>query len=153
MSFINHASTLNVKSELDIFSTPPIQTTDESGSLQSCRPITSISNTGPIEFVVSGGSTDEYLDLGRVFLHIRAQIEKDQPDAAADGANQKLGPINNWLHSLFSQVDVYLNQKCVSPPNNCYNYRAYIENLLNYGSEAKNLISLLACGMKIQLDK
>jgi hypothetical protein len=39
---------------------------------------------------------------------------------------------------MFSQVDVSLNQKCISPPSNCYNYRAYIENLLNYGSDAKN---------------
>uniref|UniRef100_A0A6V7J919 Uncharacterized protein n=1 Tax=Bracon brevicornis TaxID=1563983 RepID=A0A6V7J919_9HYME len=49
-----------------------------------------------------------------------------------------VGPINNFLHSMFSQVDVSFNQKLVSPPNNAYAYRAYIETLLNYGRDAKN---------------
>lgn len=124
MAFINRASALNVKSELDIFSKLPIQTTVESGALQTYRPITSISNGGPIEFVVSGSTNDEYLDLGRVYLYVKATINAD--------AGVVVGPVNNWLHSMFSQVDVYLNQKCITPPNNCYPYRAYIENLLNY---------------------
>lgn len=139
MAFINNATAMNVKSELDIFTTLPIQTTVESGTLQSYRPITSLSNTGPIEFVVSGSSNDEYLDLGRVYLHVKAKINTPRP-AAIGGAQQAVpvvGPTNNWLHSMFSQVDVYLNQKCITPPSNCYNYRAYIENLLNYGSESK----------------
>ena len=42
------------------------------------------------------------------------------------------------MHSLFNQVDVFFNQKPVSPPNNAYAYRAYIETLLNYGPAAKN---------------
>ncbi|KYQ48649.1 Uncharacterized protein F54H12.2 [Trachymyrmex zeteki] len=37
----------------------------------------------------------------------------------------------------FNQIDVYFNQKLVSPPNNAYAYRAYIEALLNYASPAK----------------
>lgn len=139
MAFINQASTMNVKSELDIFTTLPIQTTVESGALQSYRPITSLSNAGPIEFVVSGSSNDEYLDLGRVFIHVQARITVPipLPQGGVAGVAPVVGPTNNWLHSMFSQVDVYLNQKCVTPPTNCYNYRAYIENLLNYSNEAK----------------
>ena len=54
-------------------------------------------------------------------------------------------PVNNFLHSMFSQVDVALNQKAVSSSTNGYNYRAYIETLLNYGSDAKK--SHLTCGL------
>lgn len=135
MAFINRASALNVKSELDIFSKLPIQTTVESGSLHSYRPITSISNDGPIEFVVSGSSNDEYLDLGRVYLYVKVRLTTMVAPAPAGQPPippGTVGPVNNWLHSMFSQVDVYLNQKCITPPNNCYPYRAYIENLLNY---------------------
>ena len=49
-----------------------------------------------------------------------------------------VGPVNNFMHSLFSQIDVFFNQKPVSPPNNAYAYRSYIETLLNYGPAAKN---------------
>ena len=48
-----------------------------------------------------------------------------------------VAPVNNFLHSLFNQVDVFFNQKAVSPPSNAYAYRAYIETLLNYSNEAK----------------
>ncbi len=135
MAFINRATALNVKSELDIFSKLPIQTTVESGALQAYRPVTSISNDGPIEFLVSGSSSDEYLDLGRVYIYMKVRLTTLIP-AAVPGSPAPvagtIGPVNNWLHSMFSQVDVYLNQKCITPPNNCYPYRAYIENLLNY---------------------
>lgn len=139
MAFINHASSLNVKSELDLFTTPAIQTTIESGSLQSYRTLTSLSNNGPLEFVISGSSSDEYLDLGRVYLHVQARINVPIPLAQGSvaGVAPVVGPTNNWLHSIFSQVDVYMNQKCITPSSNCYNYRAYIENLLNYSSDAK----------------
>ncbi|XP_033228817.1 uncharacterized protein F54H12.2-like [Belonocnema kinseyi] len=45
--------------------------------------------------------------------------------------------INNLLHSMFNQVDVYFNQKLASPANNACAYRAYLETLLNYGLAAK----------------
>lgn len=136
MAFINTASSLNIKSELDIFTTLPIQTTVESGTLQSYRPVTSLSNNGPIEFLVSGSNGDEYMDLGRVYLHIQARVNVPVPvvAGAVAGVVPVVGPVNNWLHSMFSQVDVYMNQKCITPPSNCYNYRAYIENLLNYSA-------------------
>ena len=50
----------------------------------------------------------------------------------------KVGPVNNFMHSLCNQVDVFFNQKPVSPPINAYAYRAYLETLLNYGPAAKN---------------
>jgi hypothetical protein len=54
-------------------------------------------------------------------------------------------PVNNFLHSLFSQIDVFLNDKLVSTSNNLYAYRAYLENLLNYGSDATD--SQLSCAL------
>ena len=51
--------------------------------------------------------------------------------------NTDVGPVNNWMHSLFSQVDVTLNGTLVTPSTNTYPYRAYIETLLSHGKEAK----------------
>ena len=49
-----------------------------------------------------------------------------------------MGPVNLFLHSLFSQVDVSLNERLISPSTNTYPYRAMIETLLNYGEDAKS---------------
>lgn len=134
MAFINSHRGVTTKSELDIFATPPTQTSIESGATLCFRPISTLSDTAPIEFLVTS-SGDEYIDLAHTTLHIIAKVKPVTPVVA--GTEAKLTTVNNWLHSLFSQVDVYLNQKCISPPSNNYAYRAYIENLLNYGDLAK----------------
>lgn len=135
MAFINNHSTATLKSELDIFATPPTQNSIESGSTFCYRPISTLSNTAPIEFLVTS-SGDEYIDLAHTMLHIVAKVKIDGQVAA--GTTAEVAPVNNWFHSLFSHVDVHLNQKCITPPSNHYGYRAYIENLLNYGDAAKN---------------
>ena len=50
---------------------------------------------------------------------------------------QKVAPVSNWLHSLFSEVSLILNDRMVSPSTGTYPYREYIENLVRYGSGAK----------------
>ena len=79
------------------------------------------------------GTGDAYLDLPNTYLLIRAKLFRGVgSDLAADT------PVNNWLHSLFSQVDVYLNDTLVTPPSNTYPFRAYVDTVLSYGDEAKD---------------
>ena len=79
-------------------------------------------DNGPIEFNIPG-SGEDYIDLTNTFLHLSEKI------TAADGANiaddAAIGPVNLLMHSLFSQVDVALNDKLVSLLTNTYAYRAY----------------------------
>ena len=70
-------------------------------------------------------------------ISLRVKI-KNTGDEKKLTSGFKVGPVNNFLHSLFNQVDVSFNQKLVTPANNAYAYRAYIETLLNYGAGAKN---------------
>lgn len=142
MSFLHNHSCECIKSELDLFALPSTQTSIESGQWIHYNPISSLSDDGPIEFLVPG-SGDDYIDLSHTLLHIKAKILNQ--DLTSIAATTAVAPVNNWLHSLFNQVDIYMNQKLVSPPNNTYAYRAYIETLLNYGSAAKE--SHLTCGL------
>jgi len=139
MAFLHTHSCECLKSELELFTVPPTQATIESSQWIHYKPISSLTDDSPIEFVVPGQG-EEYIDLPHTMLSISVQIrptiyketskDKDEIDNA--------GPVNNFMHSLFNQVDVFFNQKLVSPPNNAYAYRAYIETLLNYGPAAKN---------------
>lgn len=143
MAFLHAHSCECLKSELELFSLPPTQTTIEGSNWVYYKPISSLTDDSPIEFVVPGHG-DEYIDLAHTMLSLRVQIfpgvaEKQSTSAAAAAVPGRVsvGPVNNFMHSMFNQVDVYLNQKLVSPPNNAYAYRAYIETLLNYGPAAK----------------
>lgn len=135
MAFINSHKNVTTKTELDIFATPPTQTSIESGATLCYRPISSLSDASPIEFVITS-SGDEYIDLAHTTLQVIAKVRIDG-DVAAN-AQADVAPVNNWLHSIFEHVDVCLNQKCITSPSNNYGYRAYLETLLNYGSDAKS---------------
>lgn len=142
MSFLHNNSCECVKSELDIFALPSTQTSIENGQWIHYKPISSLNDDGPIEFQVPG-TGDDYIDLSHTLLQIKAKVLND--DSTSLPATTIVAPVNNWLHSIFSQLDIYLNQKLISPPNNTYAYRAYLETLLNYGPAAKK--THLTCGL------
>lgn len=143
MAFLHPHSCECLKSELDLFTLPPTQTSIEASKGVHYKPISSITDAAPIEFVVPGHG-DEYIDLAHTMLSLRVQLK---PLTGTAVATDKVGPVNNLLHSLFNQLDVSFNQKLVSPSNNAYAYRAYIETLLTYKASTKD--SHLAASMWI----
>ena len=122
------------KAELELFSVPPMNTSMEKAGYVVSLPVSSLNDTGPIEFNINA-SADEYIDLGRTYLYVKLKVTKD------DGENldvtEKVAPVNLFLHSLFSQVDVKLRDTLVTPSVNTYPYKSYLETLLSYGSDAK----------------
>ena len=94
----------------------------------------------PIEFHIPG-SGDDYLDLSSVRRYVRARVVKGTGTDLEDASTA--APVNNWLHSLFCQVDASMNGTLVTPSTSTYPYRAYIETLLSYGAEANVLGKLL----------
>jgi hypothetical protein len=134
MSFLHVHSCESMKSELDLFSLPSTETNYERGDWISYQSIASLNDAAPIEFVVPGRGT-EYLDLAQTLLNIKVKITDRNGAALEPGTN--VGPINNYLHSLFSHCDVFLNDKLISSPTHTYPFRAYIEGLINYGSDAQ----------------
>ena len=133
MNFVHSKSQECTKSELDLFSVPPTQVSLEKGHWIDHQPVSSVSDGGPITFLSPG--IEDYVDLSKTILVVRAKVTK------ADGANldadEKVGVVNNFLHRLFKQVDVFLKEKQVTQATGTYSYRAYLETLLNYGPAAK----------------
>ena len=75
------------------------------------------------------------MDLANTMVHVQVKATRTNGDDL-DVADP-VCPVNNWLHSLFSEIDVYLNGTLVTPSANTYAYRAYIDTLLSYGTDAK----------------
>ena len=99
------------------------------------HPITSVSDTGPIESELEG-KEQEFLDLAHMFLYVTMQRMKSDGSELDSGA--KVGPVNLFLHSLFGQLDISLNGKTISDGSSTYLYQACLETLLSYGEEAKS---------------
>jgi len=62
-------------------------------------------------------------------------VKTDGSDIASDEANT-VGCVNNLLHSMFSSLSLSLNGKPVTLHEANYHYKAYLEKVLNYGSDA-----------------
>ncbi|KAK3736565.1 hypothetical protein QZH41_003140 [Actinostola sp. cb2023] len=52
-------------------------------------------------------------------------------------ADEKIGPVNNLLHSLWRQVDVYFGSTQVSSSTNTYSAESYSKTVLKFGMSAK----------------
>ncbi|XP_071492416.1 uncharacterized protein F54H12.2-like [Diadema antillarum] len=122
------------KSEIDLFSIPPTQTTIEQGKWVEFFPVTSIADATPIQFHLQS-SPEEYTDLSQTLLHLKAKVVNADGTALTDESS--VAPVNLFLHSLFSEVDVMFNDTLITPSTNTYPYRAMFENLLTYGRDAK----------------
>jgi len=134
MAFVHEQSCECTKSELDLFSVPPTQTSMEQGSWVEYHPLTTVTDGSPIEFDISGTGED-YIDFGNTMLYVKAKITQNNgQDLDADAA---VGPVNLFLHSLFSQVYISLNGTLITASTNTYPYRALLETLLSYGENAK----------------
>ena len=142
MAFVHHESQECRKSELYLFTIPATQTSITKGQWIEYHPLSNITDTGPIEFNVSG-TAEEYLDLAKTKLFVKAKITK--ANGTALDAETKVGPMNLHLHSLFSQVDASLKERLISPSTNTYPCPAMIETLFNYEGDAKS--SQLAMAM------
>ena len=135
MAFVHDSCSEGLDSGLDLWTLPPTQTSVTAGFWETSNPMSSISDDGPLEFVITNGDPETYLDLANTYLYVKAKVCDGNGDPVE--ADTNVAPINYWLHTLWQQVDVYLNDKLITASTNMYPYRAYIEALLSYGSEAK----------------
>ena len=123
-----------MKSELNLFGVPSTQTSIDHGTTVIYHSIANIVDAGLIEFDIPAPGKD-YLVFTNTYLHLGARIV--QTEGTATAAYAVVGSTNLLLHSLFSQVEVFLNDKLISSSSNTYAYRAYLKTLLNYGKAAK----------------
>lgn len=74
--------------------------------------------------VASLGSGDAHMQLANAYLFERAKVTK--VNMTVFDANSAVGASKNNLHTLFSQIDVYLIDMFVTRFINTYVFRAYV---------------------------
>ena len=117
MAFVHRDSAECMNSALQLFAVPAIQTSEEHGRWHDAHPVSNITETGPIKFSIDGSS--EFLDLAKSWIYIKAKVVGEDGSVVTD---KKIAPVNLFLQSLFSQVNVMLNGKLVLSGSNTYAY-------------------------------
>ena len=122
-------------SALDLFEAQPHQTSVEFGEWVEFKPLSAISEA-PLEFLVRGDGF--YLDMSNSYLRAKVKVVKpDGRDLELGVPDNNVTPTNLLLHSLFSEVDVYLNSTQLNTPSGAYPYLAYLQTLLTYSPNVK----------------
>ena len=132
--FINEATLPGVGDELNLFNLPQTKVGIESSSYVSYQPISVITDNSPLEFFITG-NMDELIDPSRIYLYLKIRLLNE--NGGVFTGDENINVCNLILHSLFSQIDVILNDHQISSSNNLYSYRSYITTLLNYNHEIK----------------
>ena len=96
-----------------------------------------LSDDAPVEIVIPNTSP-MYVDLKQTFLHIKAKVVKS--NGADLEASDVVTPTNLFMHSMWRQVDVYLNQKLVSSGGTNYSYKAMVDVLLSKRSYHETIL-------------
>lgn len=112
---------------LNIFQTPPAACGIQSVQWVDYRPVSDINHQGPLEFSISPAGS-QYVDLSRTYLYLKLQLWRQHTPIPVD---EDVTPVNLTLHSMFSQLDVTLQQKLLYNSGRFYPYKAYIETLMN----------------------
>ena len=122
--------------ELALFDLPATQTAVENIKMENIQPTSAITENSPILFTISGQNVMEYLDLSRTQMYVKLRVK--HKDGSSLIAGEDVSPVSLLLQALFSQVDVSIQGKVLSSSSGYYPYKAYMQTLLKYGSDAKN---------------
>lgn len=131
-------SKIGMSSELDLFTIPATSNNIEEGGWASIYPTVALSKDTPIEFRVIPAE-NEYISLNKNYIYMKVSIKKfnSSNQWVALTETDACAPINNILHSMFSQIDLSFNNVAFETSNDTYPYKAYLLDLLNSGEGAK----------------
>jgi hypothetical protein len=111
-----------------LFQVPPTETGEETVSWVNIRPTSQITSGGVIDFTVPG-NTLQYMNCKKTLLYVKSKVvKKDGSDIVAEDI---VTTINLFLHSLWSQMEVSIQQKSISSGiSTRYPYKAILDIIL-----------------------
>jgi hypothetical protein len=101
-----------------------------------------------LEWFVRG--TERMIDPRGIYFVVKGRIAGLSGDKTGSGASDphktaaqddKLSIEQNFIHSLFSSIDVLVNDVNITPNNMNYPYISFFEHLFNMSSDARNTLA------------
>ena len=131
---------------LDLFTLPAVDTTVKAYRMVPYN--TAITGVTPVSFLIPG--LDDYVDLGRSYLHVELKLKTAttnglaaDANSASDATNTRFVYVtNNIGHGIFKQMKLRFNDLMMSEARGDYAYRALLETVINYDEqEGKTILA------------
>ena len=115
-----------ISDEVNFFKQEPIYNDIKSSSSFLTHPMGNLNDEGNNTSFYINPIPGYFLDLSEFYMDVSLCLEGNVTD------NEDLIiPIDNIVHSLWTNIEVFLNNNLVSSSNQCYHYEAYLKLLLN----------------------
>ena len=137
-------TSLAALSEFDYFRPHVLQAAIENEYDEAilCNNLTAYGTT--LDFEIPG-TPNVYRDLSNSYLELKCKVMKGSGDTIeALAADDAVAPVNNMMHSMFSDCEVTVCGTRVTDKESHYAYRAVIESLLSASPEILETRSKLA---------
>lgn len=116
---------------------PKIQTSIKDQKLVEIPPINAIQHNAPFEFLTMGGEGEsQYVDLMTSFFEFKVRFLTQDNKTPDD--DEEISCVQNLGHSIFSRIDLYLNDKLINDPHHLYQYRAFFKDLFSTSSDTES---------------
>ena len=110
---------------LNLFDVPPTDYSLAESRYVPINPFTTAIH--PIDFQID--PQDDFINLAKSYFEVELQLKLDN---AGNIANDTLVTIcNNFIHSLFKQINVRLNGTLISPQTDNYHHKAFIDTVIH----------------------
>jgi hypothetical protein len=140
MKTIHELSSVTPHPEYDLFVLPPTQLTVEKNIQTEHRPISVVTDSRSVIQFELNSALDEYIQLRDTLIKIKLKIniKRSDNDDVTEMDWKKICPVNYFLHSLFSNVQVEIGGKPIMITPHTYPYKAYFDATLGYTRDARN---------------
>jgi len=140
MSTLHELSNILPHPDFDLFSVPSTQLTIERDIQSEHRPISILTSSSAVEFVIHL-PIDEYAQLRDTLFKIKLKVNiKNKDNSKVTAATwAKIAPVNYLLQSLFSYIQVEINGKNTTFSQHTYPYKTYFDALVGFTDDAKKV--------------
>lgn len=122
--------------EVDFFAPVAKQVVLDSANHTPIYPLSNVVNdSGPIEFNYCG-TPEHFIDLNNTMLELQVKLVNASGNAALI-AGDVIAPVNNWLSSMFEDIQLTLGDTPVEGGDHMFPYKAYLSTLFSHGRASK----------------
>jgi len=123
---------------LSLFDELPVQDVITKAQYAQFYPLNSLTGSSePIEFKLVSSDT-EMFDLNDTMLEIQGRILYTDNTVVDPTVDTSLETVDLFLHSMFNDLSIYLNDLKIEGGTFFYPYKSFITNLLQFDSSYKN---------------
>ena len=127
-------------SQFDLFENVELETGVKKIHTQTFRPISSTNSQGPFIFEIPA-DPEKFTDPESIRLQGKMRIRKKTGGELSNlPAGEKVSTVNNIFNSLWSSINVQLNETEITDPSSrWYAFKSYFENHLSYSTPTKEM--------------